>query len=151
MMLTTLEVSVGGGHASMRIDIGRSTAPGQRHFLGLVAVALVLPLAVLFASAMLHAITGSSRLGVIEAAGPAAPVVGAVALGATLVALAVLVIARVRLRVERGEARWHGQLSVDVNAWEMAGGLAGLVLVGLFAAHLIIDGVACAGGVVRAC
>ena len=62
-----------------------------------------------------------------------------------------LAVTRVRFSVGRADGGWHGRVSMQLAPWELVAAVLGLLVLGIFAAHLLADGYACANGVKTAC
>jgi hypothetical protein len=149
-MLTTLDLSVGGGHASAHLDISRADQATSSRRLSVVALALVMPVALLLGSA---ALAGIGVPGFDLSQSPRfVRQWGIVALLASpVVALALLALAGLRMSVEHTDGRWHGRVSLQLAAWGMVAAVLGFLVLAVFVSHLAADGFACANGVRSAC
>jgi hypothetical protein len=150
-MLTTFDLTVGSGHASVHLDVSRSTPQSTHRHVGLMALALVAPVCVLLASAAIASATGKADLDILTRIEVIPPVAVGVALVCPLLAMVLLAAARVRVIVERRDGAWHGRVSLHLARGELAAALVGLSLITLFVAHLFADGYACLNGIRRAC
>jgi hypothetical protein len=146
-MLTTLEASVARGRASVHLDVSRSAAAHSSRRLGLAALAMVVPVAVLLRYAALASATGLHDLDL----GPVRPWVPAAIVLCSLGGCVLLAVTRVRFSVGRADGGWHGRVSMQLAPWELVAAVLGLLVLGIFAAHLLADGYACANGVKTAC
>jgi heme/copper-type cytochrome/quinol oxidase subunit 2 len=149
-MLTTLDLSAGGGHASAHLDISRSAPATSSHRLGLVALALVMPVVLLLGSAALAGIgVPGFDLSQYPRFVRQAGIVALIAI--PVVALALLALAGLRMSVDHSDGRWHGRVSLQLAAWGMVAALLGFLVLAVFVGHLAADGFACATGVRSAC
>lgn len=151
-MLTTLALSVGNGRVGAHLDVSRAAVRRAGLRLGVLAIALVLPIVLILGVQATGAITGLYRLDALMHA-PGAPwvdVLSAASLSA-LLALAIVVVARLRISFGHRDGTWRASVTLDLSVLEALALGAGVVLVALFAVHLLADGFACANGVTRAC
>jgi hypothetical protein len=141
-MLTTLEFSLGSGHAAARFDVSQERPPSAGRRLGVVTLLLVMPILLLIGCQAVGSITGWYSLdhAMNSPGAPWVTVLAASALSA-LVALGILLAARLRLTASHIDGSWR--LAVTLR---LASGL-----IALFAVHLLADGLACARGVKSAC
>ena len=151
-MVTTLRISLGGGHASLNLDISRGSGPAARGRLGLLAVLLVAPLVLLIACQSLGSITGWYSVDQLMNAprGPWVYLLTAATFG-VLLAVVMLLVTRLRLVMERRDG--VRQLTVTLRLTKLEAFCLGIgaLLVALFVAHLVADGLACARGTQSAC
>jgi hypothetical protein len=151
-MLTTLEFSLGSGHAAARLDVSRERPLSAGWRLGVVTLLLVIAILLLIGCQAVGAITGWYSLdGIMNA--PRAPwvtVLAAATLGA-LLALGILLAARLRLAASHSDGSWRLAVTLRLTTVEtLALGIAA-GLIALFVVHLLADGFACARGVQSAC
>jgi len=151
MLRTTFELSVGGGHASAHLDLSRSPSQASRRALGIVALALVLPVLALLMSAALADATGNPSLSISRSDLLPEPLGLGLVVALPVAALALLAAARVRIAVGRAETGWSARVDVELAPVELTAALIGLLLLTFFVGHLIADGYACANGIRRAC
>jgi hypothetical protein len=148
-MLTTLDLSVGGGHASAHLDISRS-APFRSRRLSLVALILVAPIALLLARAALASI-GVHGFDLIQFPTLVRQWGTAALIGCPVVALALLAVAGLRISVDHTDGRWHARVTLQLARLGMVAAVLGLLVLVVFVGHLVADGYACLNGVRRAC
>jgi hypothetical protein len=148
-MLTTLALSIGNGRAGAHLDVSKA-APGRTGpRLGLLAVLLVLPVALLIGVQAVGSITGWYSLDTLGAAWVDALTAASLC---ALIAVGLVVIARLRVSIARpGRRAWSALVTLDLGVLEALALTIGVVLIALFAVHLVADGLACANGVTRAC
>jgi hypothetical protein len=151
-MLATLEISVGSGHASLNFAVRRGGGSSKARRLGLLTMLPVVPIVVVLGGQAIGLVTGLYSLDRLLNA-PNAPwvyVLSVSTLG-VLLALAIVLAARLKLAVSRSPWSWQLALTLRLTAIE-AGvvGISGALLV-LFTGHLLADALACARGVQTAC
>ncbi len=146
-MVTSLEASVARGRASIHLEVSRSPASRSSRRLGLAAMALVVPAAVVLGYAALASAIGLRDLDL----GPARPWLYTGISVLCVAGCALVAVARLRFSAGRGDGGWHGRVSVQLAPWELVAALIGLALLAIFAAHLVADGYACVNGVRSAC
>jgi hypothetical protein len=149
-MLTSVDLAFGSGHASAHLDISRSAPPPSTRRLGLLALALVVPVALILASAAMagigmHAFDLGQYPRVVRQGGVVVLITGPV------VALALLALGGLRGSVDHADGRWHGHLSLQLASWGMVAAVLGCLVLAVFVGHLAADGYACANGVRSAC
>jgi hypothetical protein len=151
-MLARLEMSVGRGHATLHLDVSRGDGPVTRRRFGLLAVALAMPIVLVIAAQSIGLLTGWYSLDrLMSAPGPPWVYVLTAATCSVLLALGIIVVARLRIVAERGEGSRRLAVTLCLTGLEaLALGIAAGVLA-LFVVHLVADGVACARGVREAC
>jgi hypothetical protein len=151
-MLTTLEFSFGSGHAGARLDVSRERPPSAGRRLGVVTLLLVMPILLLIVGQAVGSITGWYSLDhVMNSAGAPWVTILAVATLSALVALGILLAARLRLAASHVDSSWRLAVTLRLTAVEtLALGIAAGLLA-LFVVHLLADGFACARGVTSAC
>jgi hypothetical protein len=151
-MLTTLEISVGTGQASLNVAVRRGGGSSTGRRLGLVTVVLVLPIVVVLGGQAIGLLTGWYSLDRLMNA-PGAPwvyVLSVSTLG-VLLALATVLAVRLKLAFARSPGSWRLALTLRLTAIEaLVLGIGGALLV-LFVGHLLADALACARGVHTAC
>jgi hypothetical protein len=151
-MLTTLEFSLGSGHAAARLDVSQERPPSAGRRLGVVTLLLVMPILLLIGCQAVGSITGWYSLdhAMNSPGAPWVTVLAASALSA-LVALGILLAARLRLTASHIDGSWRLAVTLRLTSVEtLALGIAA-GLIALFAVHLLADGLACARGVKSAC
>jgi hypothetical protein len=151
-MLTTLELSLGSGHAAARLDVSRERPPSAGRHLGVVTLLLVIPILLLIGCQAVGSITGWYSLDHAMNA-PGAPWVTVLA-AATLSALGglgILLAARLRLAASHIDGSWRLAVTLRLTSVETLALAIAAGLIALFVVHLLADGVACARGVHSAC
>lgn len=151
-MLTRLELSFGGGHAGARLDVSRERPPSAGRRLGVVTLLLVMPILLVIGSQALGAITGWYSLdrAMNSPGAPWVTVLAAATLSA-LLALVVLLAARLRLAGSHCDGSWRLAVTLRLTPLETAALAIAAGLIALFVVHLVADGLACARGVKSAC
>lgn len=151
-MLTQLHLSFGAGRAGIHCDVARDRDhPGSRR-LGLLAFLLTLPIVLLLGAQVIGSISGRYSLDrLMNAPGQPWLAVLSAATLSTLLALALLAAARLRMAAARADGTWTLAVSMRVTILEATVLAIGLALVLLFVAHLFADDLACARGVREAC
>ena len=151
-MMAELEISLGGGRAALRLNLDwrSGTVAGRR--LGVVALLLVSPIVVLLGAQAFGVITGWYSLDRLLNA-PGGPWVYLLTAGTAAVVLALIVVlgARLRIAAERAGAARCLRLTLRLTAVETLAIMLAAALMGLFVVHLVADGLACARGVSSAC
>jgi hypothetical protein len=151
-MLTTLELSFGSGHAGARLDMSRERPPSAGRRLGVVTLLLVMPILLVIGSQAVGAITGWYSLdrAMNSPGAPWVTVLAAATLSA-LLALAVLLAARLRLAASHADGSWRLAVTLRLTTVETLALAIAAGLIALFVVHLLADGLACARGVKSAC
>ena len=151
-MITTLQLSVGGGRATLNLDVSKGSAPASRRRLGLLLLLLVMPVVLVIGGQAIGSLTGWYSLDRVMNA-PSAPWVYLLTAATFGVLLAVCVVLVTRLRLVIGRQDRSRQLTVTLSltALEALSLLIAAGLLTLFAVHLLADGLACARGVRSAC
>ena len=151
-MVTELEISLGGGHATVNLDLSwrQSATAGRR--VGLLALLLATPMALLLGAQVVGAVTGRYNLDQLLGA-PRGPWVYLLAGGTMAVVLALIVVLVTQLRVAVGSQEGVRRFAVTLRltALEALSVVLAGGFVALFVVHLVADGLACARGVVQAC
>jgi hypothetical protein len=146
-MVTCLEASVARGRAAVHLEFSRSVTPRASRRLGLTALALVVPAAVVLAYGALGSATGRRDINL----GFAQPWLLA-AIGFLCAAGCVLLaVTRLRFSAGRNEGGWRGRVSVQLAPWELIAALIGLAVLVVFTGHLVADWFACVNSVRSAC
>jgi hypothetical protein len=151
MLTTSFELAVGGRHASAHLDVGRSSSQASRRALGVVALALVLPVLALLVSAILANVTGNPSLSISRSNFLPERLGLGLVLVLPIAALALVVVTRFRVALARTETGWRVRVFVRLAPLELAAALIGLLLLAFFVGHLLADGYACANGIRKAC
>lgn len=148
-MLTTLALSIGNGRAGAHLDVSKAPPRQTGPRLGLLAILLVLPVALLIGVQAAGSATGWYSLDTLGA--PWVDALTAASLCA-LVAVGLVVLTRLRVSVaHRGHRAWSALVTLDLGVLEALALAIGVVLIALFVVHLVADALACANGVKRAC
>ncbi len=150
-MVTTFRISVGSGGVAVSLEMIKCRVPPRGRRLGWLAVLLITPLALVIACQALGLITGWYSLDhALNAPGP--PWVYLLtAATAGVVAAGVVLLSRVRMTSAREGGRRELVVCLRLTTLEAAGFAVLTVLLGLFVAHLMADGLACARGIRSAC
>ena len=109
-MVTSLEASVARGRASIHLEVSRSPASRSSRRLGLAAMALVVPAAVILGYAALASAIGLRDLDL----GPARPWLFTGISVLCVAGCALVAVARLRFSAGRGDGGWHGRVSVQL-------------------------------------
>ena len=151
-MLTTLEFSLGSGHAAARLDVSRERPPSAGRRLGVVTLLLVMPILLLIGCQAVGSITGWYSLdhAMNSPGAPWVTVLAAATLSA-LVALGILLAARLRLAASHIDGSWRLAVTLRLTSVETLALAIAAGLLALFVVHLLADGFACARGVQSAC
>lgn len=151
-MLAKLEMSVGRGHATLNLDVSRGDGPVTQRGLGLLAVSLAMPIALVIGAQSIGLLTGWYSLDrLMSAPGPPWVYMLTAASCGVLLALAIIVVARLRIVADRGKGSQSLAVTLRLTGLEaLALGIAAGLLA-LFVVHLAADGLACARGVPGAC
>ena len=147
-MVADVQIAVGRGHAGASLSLDRSPR-GARSNLLLAAVCGLLTLPFTVGLALSAAGAREGLLGLLTGGAHPGPA-RLLQLGPP-VALIILAAARLRVGAERGSGRWVGHITARLDRWELVIAVLALLVVGLFGAHLVADGLACANGVTHAC
>jgi hypothetical protein len=151
-MLTTLELSFGSGHAAAHFDVSRERPLSAGRRLGVVTLLLVMPILLLIGCQAVGSITGWYSLdhAMNSPGAPWVTVLAAATLSA-LVALGILLAARLRLAASHADGSWRLAVTLRLTTVETVALVITAGLIALFVVHLLADGVACARGVQSAC
>jgi hypothetical protein len=151
-MLTTLEFSLGSGHAAARLDMSRERPPSAGRRLGVVTLLLVMPILLVIGCQAVGAITGWYSLDrAMNSPGEPWVTVLAAATLSALLALVVLLAARLRLAASHTDGSWRLAVTLRLTTVETVALVITAGLIALFVVHLLADGFACARGVRSAC
>ncbi len=151
-MLTRLQISLGGGHAGLSLDVSRSDGARLAGRLGPLSLALVMPIVLVLGCQSVGYVTGWYSLDRLMNA-PGAPwvwVVTAATFGVLLAAV-VLLAARLRITAGRHLASWQLSVTLRLTTLEALALAVSMGLLALFSMHSLADSLACARGVLEAC
>jgi hypothetical protein len=151
-MRTNLQVSLGGGHARVHLDVDMRARPTASRSLGLVTLLLVVPVVLVVGSQSLGLLTGWYSLDrLMNAPGPPwIYLLTSVTFGVFL-AVVIVLVARLRIGADRRDGLWRLTVTLGLTMLEAVVLGIAAVLFALFVAHLLADGLACARGVREAC
>ncbi len=145
-------MSAGGGHATLHLDVSRGRGAVSARRFGLVAVTLAVPILLVIAAQGIGLLTGWYSLDrLMSAPGPPWVWVLTASTCSAVLALGIIVVARLRIVADREEGSRRLVVTLRLTGLEaLALGIAASVLA-LFVIHLVADGAACARGVRSAC
>ncbi len=143
-MVTSLEASVARGRASVRLEVSRSVAAGGSRRLGLTALALIVPAAAVLG---FGAVRNAAGLRALDLGFALVAAIGLLCIGGC----ALLAVTCLRFSGGHDDGGWRGRVSIQLATWELIAALIGLVVVGVFAGHLLADWYGCVNGVRSAC
>lgn len=151
-MLAQLTISLGGGHATINLDVSRGDGPRAGRRVGALALLLAAPMILLLGAQALGVVTGRYSLDRLLNA-PGGPWVYLLTAGtaAVILSLLVVLVCRLRLAVNGGDGARALTVTLGLTILEGVAVLLAGGFVALFAVHLVADGLACARGVAQAC
>ncbi len=151
-MLAQLAISLGGGHATVHLDVSWRRGPQPGRWVGPIALFLTAPIVLLLGVQAIGLATGDS--GFRDFVNASGGTWTHLLIGATIsvaVALVLVVVSRLRIGLERQDATRGLTVTLGLTVLEAVAVLVAAGFFVLLAAHLVADGLACARGVLHAC